>query len=82
MADEKEWTSLSGCIRTEQLSNEQKFILMTFRPNDRIFAKQMSDQEVIEKLTLGIFNIVSHQENPKNALREVIGALEVLEKQF
>ena len=38
MAEEKEWTSLSGCVKKEGLSNEQKFVLLTFRPNDRLYA--------------------------------------------
>ena len=76
---EKEWTSLSGCIKKEGLSNEQKFILLAFRPEFRVYAKDMSDQEIIEKLVMGIYTVATNQKNPRNAIRDVISALEVLE---
>ena len=80
MSEEKEWTSLSGCVKKEGLSNEQKFVLLAFRPCDRIYVKGMSDKEVMEKLTLAIYNVASNQANPRNAIRSAISALEVLER--
>lgn len=77
---EKEWTSLSGCIKKEGISNEQKFIVMAFRPEDRLYAKGISDQELIEKLVEGIYVIAKQQVNPRNAIRGVIHALEMLER--
>ena len=77
---EKEWTSLSGCIKKEGLSNEQKFILLAFRPEFRVYAKDMSDQEIIEKLVMGIYAVATNQKNPRNAIIDVISALEVLER--
>jgi len=80
MSEEKEWTSLSGCIKKEGLSNEQKFVLLGFRPEFRVYAKDMSDQEIIEKLVMGIYAVATNQKNPRNAIRDVISALEVLER--
>lgn len=82
MAEEKEWTSLSGCVKKEGLSNEQKFVLLTFRPNDRLYAKDMSDQEVTEKLVSAIYNVAAHQTNPKAAIRNVIDVLEYMENKI
>lgn len=77
---EKEWTSLSGCIKKEGLSNEQKFILLAFRPEFRIYAKEISDQEIMEKLVAAIYTLAKSQKNPEDALRSVINALEHLER--
>ncbi len=77
---EKEWTSLSGCIKKEGLSNEQKFVLLAFRPEFRIYAKDMSDQELMEKLVTAIYTLAKSQANPKNTIRGVMSALEVLER--
>lgn len=76
---EKEWTSLSGCIKKEGLSNEQKFILLAFRPEFRIYAKEISDQEIMEKLVIAIYTLAKSQKNPSGALHSVINALEHLE---
>lgn len=79
MEEEKDWTSLVGCVKKEGISNEQKFLVMTFRPNDKIFTKGMSAQETMEKLILGIYNVACNQPIPKNAIRNAICALEELE---
>ena len=78
--EEREWTSLSGCVKKEGIANEQKFLVMAFRPCDRIYVKGMSDKEVMEKLTLAIYNVASNQANPRNAIRSAISALEILER--
>jgi len=80
MSEEKEWTSLSGCVKKEGLSNEQKFVLLAFRPEFRVYAKDMSDQETVETLVTGIYGIAKKQANPRNCIRGVISALEVLER--
>lgn len=78
--EERDWTSLVGCVKKEGISNEQKFLVMTFRPNDRIFTKGMSEQETMEKLILGIYNVAHSQAIPKNVMRNAICALEELER--
>lgn len=80
MSEEREWTSLVGCVKKEGLSNEQQFIVLTFRPEFRMCVKDLTDLDVVEKLTTAIYAVAQNQANPRSAIRGVIAALEVLER--
>lgn len=65
MREEKEWTSLVGCVKAEKLSNEQKFVLITMDRDKKVMTKGLLVTEVAVALVLATMNIAKETAYPE-----------------
>lgn len=76
MSVEKEWTSLSGAVKAEKLSNEQKFVLITADKTKNVLTKGMTVSETAEALILAIKHVAMDNANGKLLIDTICDALQ------
>ena len=76
MAEDKDWTSLVGCVRDEKITNEQKFVLVTMDKTKGVYTKGLEVSEIAEALILATVNIAKENAHGKMLIDTICDILQ------
>lgn len=76
MSENKEWTSLVGCVRDEKITNEQKFLLVTMGAPKNVYTKGLEVSEIAEVLILAILAVAKENSYGKMLIDTICDVLQ------